>query len=51
LADYPTTTYQSPDSTTQFIDLEKRNLPRSLQQVIVSWDTLIQVPKAPTAKS
>jgi hypothetical protein len=42
LADYPTTTYQSPNVTTQFIDLEKKNLPRSLQQVIVNWETLIQ---------
>lgn len=48
LADYPTTTYQSPDSTTQLIDLEKRNLPRSLQQVIASWESLIQVPKVPS---
>jgi hypothetical protein len=42
LADYPTMTYQSQFATTQFIDLEKKNLPRSLRQVIKSWETLIQ---------
>jgi hypothetical protein len=41
LADYPTTTYQSPYTATQFIDLEKKNLPRSLQQVITRWEVLI----------
>jgi hypothetical protein len=41
LADYPTTTYQSPSVATQFIDLEKKILPRSLQQVITSWESLI----------
>jgi hypothetical protein len=45
LADYPTTTYQTPDSTTQLIDLEKQSLPRSLQQVMNSWDALIQPAK------
>jgi hypothetical protein len=42
LADYPTTTYQSQDSAMQFIDLETKNMPRSLQQVIRVWETLIQ---------
>jgi hypothetical protein len=42
LADYPTTTYQSQDSIMQFIDLEKKSLPRSLQQVITNWEKLIQ---------
>jgi hypothetical protein len=42
LADYPTTTYQTQYATTQFIDLEKKRLPRSLQQVINNWETLIQ---------
>ncbi len=42
LADYPTTTYQSPDTVMQFIDLEKANFPRSLRQVINTWDRLIQ---------
>jgi hypothetical protein len=42
LADYPTTTYQSQGAATQFIDLEKKSLPRSLQQVISSWESLIQ---------
>jgi hypothetical protein len=42
LADYPTTTYQSADSTVQFIDLEKPSLPRSLRNVIRTWETLIQ---------
>jgi hypothetical protein len=41
LADYPTTTYQSQLATTQFIDLEKQSLPRSLQKVIASWESLI----------
>ncbi len=30
LADYPTTTYQSQSAATQFIDLEKQSLPKSL---------------------
>jgi hypothetical protein len=42
LADYPTTTYQSRDTATQFIDLEKKSLPRSLQQTIVKWESLIK---------
>ena len=42
LADYPTTTYQSQYVATQFIDLEKKSLPRSLQQVMANWETLIQ---------
>jgi hypothetical protein len=41
LADYPTTTYQSQSTTTQFIDLEQKNLPRSLQQSISTWESLI----------
>jgi hypothetical protein len=41
LADYPTTTYQSQSTATQFIDLEKQSLPRSLQQSIASWESLI----------
>jgi hypothetical protein len=41
LADYPTTTYQSPSTATQFLDLDKKSLPRSLQQVITSWEFLI----------
>jgi hypothetical protein len=41
LADYPTTTYQSQSTGTQFIDLEKQSLPRSLQQSIASWESLI----------
>jgi hypothetical protein len=41
VADYPTTTYQSQSAATQFIDLEKHRLPRSLQAVITSWETLI----------
>ena len=42
LADYPTTTYQAQGSSVQFIDLEKKNLPRSLQRTISTWQTLIQ---------
>jgi hypothetical protein len=41
LADYPTTTYQSQSTATQFIDLEKQSLPKSLQQSIASWESLI----------
>jgi hypothetical protein len=41
LADYPTTTYQSQSAATQFIDLEKQSLPRSLQQSIANWESLI----------
>jgi hypothetical protein len=42
LADYPTTTYQSQEMVLQFIDLEKKNFPRSLQRLILNWETLIQ---------
>jgi hypothetical protein len=45
LADYPTTTYQSQSAATQFIDLEKQSLPRSLQQIIISWESLIKSAK------
>jgi hypothetical protein len=41
LADYPTTTYQGLYSSVQFIDLEKRDLPKSLKQVIINWEALI----------
>jgi hypothetical protein len=41
LADYPTTTYQSQAAATQFIDLEKQSLPKSLQGSIASWELLI----------
>jgi hypothetical protein len=41
VADYPTTVYQSQSTAIQFIDLEKKNLPRSLQQVIMNWQFLI----------
>jgi hypothetical protein len=41
LADYPTTTYQSQSAATQFIDLEKQSLPKSLQQTIASWESLV----------
>jgi hypothetical protein len=42
LADYPTTTYQGQSVTTQFIDLEKQSLPRSLQKVLARWDALVR---------
>ncbi len=42
LADYPTTTYQSQETVMQFIDLEKKNFPQSLQRLILNWETLIQ---------
>ncbi len=41
LADYPTTTYQSQATATQFIDLEKQSLPKSLRQSIATWESLI----------
>jgi hypothetical protein len=41
LADYPTTTYQSQAAATQFIDLEKQSLPKSLRELIASWESLI----------
>jgi hypothetical protein len=41
-ADYPTTTYQSRYTVTQFIDLEKKNLPAALQRVITAWENLIR---------
>ncbi len=37
LADYPTTTLQTPDSTVQYIDLELEQLPPSLRSVIQGW--------------
>ncbi len=37
LADYPTTTLQTPDSTVQYIDLELEQLPPSLRSVIRGW--------------
>ena len=40
--DSSTTTYQTPYLSTQFMDREKSNLPRSLQNVISSWETLIR---------
>ena len=42
LADYPTTTYQAQLTSVQLIDLEKENLPRSLQRIVSTWQTLIQ---------
>ncbi|MBW4579109.1 MAG: hypothetical protein KME42_05970 [Tildeniella nuda ZEHNDER 1965/U140] len=39
-ADYPTTTLQTTGATVQYIDLEKKNLPRALQQVIRAWEKL-----------
>ncbi len=47
LADYPTTTYQGLNSAMQFIDLEKKNMPRSLQQVITQLEILLK-PMPPT---
>ena len=41
LADYPTTTYQSQSAATQFIDLEKQSLPKSLREAIASWESLV----------
>jgi hypothetical protein len=41
-ADYPTTTYQTQQSGTQFIDLEKKSLPASLQRIIATWERLIR---------
>jgi hypothetical protein len=41
LADYPTTTYQSQAAATQFIDLEKQSLPKSLRESIASWTSLV----------
>jgi hypothetical protein len=41
-ADYPTTTYQTPQSGTQFIDLEKKSLPTSLQRIVEAWERLIR---------
>jgi GUN4-like len=43
------TTYQGLNSFVQFIDLEKKNLPRSLQRVINRWESLI-VPGGPIAQ-
>jgi hypothetical protein len=41
VADYPTTTYQSQAAATQFIDLEKQSLPKSLRESIASWESLV----------
>jgi GUN4-like len=43
------TTYQGLNSSVQFIDLEKKNLPRSIQQLITRWEALI-IPGAPIAQ-
>jgi hypothetical protein len=40
-ADYPTTTYRSQSAGTQFIDLEKQSLPKSLRESIASWESLV----------
>ncbi len=42
LADYPTTTYQDRYSAMQFVDLDKKALPRSLQTLIAKWNLLLQ---------
>jgi len=41
VADFPTTTYQSQDTVTQYISLEQNSMPRSLQQVINAWEKII----------
>jgi hypothetical protein len=41
LADHPTTTYQSQAAATQFIDLEKQSLPKSLRETILGWDYFV----------
>ncbi|MBE9032853.1 hypothetical protein IQ266_24255 [filamentous cyanobacterium LEGE 11480] len=46
LADYPTTSLQSQRGFVQYIDLEKPNLPRSLQRIILVWERLIQPAEA-----
>ncbi|PZV06432.1 MAG: hypothetical protein DCF22_23890 [Leptolyngbya sp.] len=39
-ADYPTTMLQATGSTVQYIDLETKNLPLALQQMIQAWKKL-----------
>ncbi|MBM0744030.1 hypothetical protein JOY44_20805 [Phormidium sp. CLA17] len=39
-ADYPTTMLQTTGSTVQYIDLEMKNLPPALRQVIQAWKKL-----------
>ncbi|MBD2036126.1 hypothetical protein H6F76_13965 [Leptolyngbya sp. FACHB-321] len=39
-ADYPTTMLQATGSTVQYIDLEMKNLPPALRQVIQAWKKL-----------
>jgi hypothetical protein len=39
--DYPKTTYESQSAATQFIDLDKQSLPKSLRELIASWESLI----------
>jgi len=39
-ADYPTTMLQASGSTVQYIDLETKNLPLALRQVIQAWKKL-----------
>lgn len=41
-AGYPTTTYQGLYSSVQFVNVDKRAFPRSLQQLIVRWENLIK---------
>lgn len=45
VADYPTTTFQSQVAATQFIDLEKQSLPKSLRESIASWESLVTTVK------
>lgn len=42
LADYPTTMLRTPTHAVQYVDLEQRSLPRSLQRIIGHWEMLIK---------
>jgi hypothetical protein len=43
LADYPGSAFESQSGMVQYVDLESGNLPRSLQNIIRTWDRLTLV--------
>jgi hypothetical protein len=44
LADYPGSMFEAQSGVVQYVDIEPGNLPRSLRNIIRSWDVLTQVP-------
>jgi hypothetical protein len=44
LADYPGSMFEAQSGVVQYVDIEPGNLPRSLRNIIRSWDALTEVP-------